>query len=223
VDPQRVYLLGYSAGGDGVYQLAPRMADRWAAAAMMAGHPNETRPDGLRNLPFALHMGANDGAYDRNKIAGQWKGMLAELAKGDPGAYVHQVVIHEGKGHWMDRQDAVALAWMADHSRSVHPKKIVWLQDDVTHRNFYWLEAEEPKAGARLVAECQGQTIRILEAKDAGALVAARVSTRAIAESSKTSTSEFGETPPIRLRLFPGQRTSTETDWSGLAANTRSA
>ena len=171
VDPQRVYLLGYSAGGDGVYQLAPRMADRWAAAAMMAGHPNETRPDGLRNLPFALHMGANDGAYDRNKIAGQWKGMLAELAKSDPGAYVHQVVIHEGKGHWMDRQDAVALAWMADHSRTVHPKKIVWLQDDVTHRNFYWLEAEEPKAGARLVAECQGQTIRILEAKDAGALV----------------------------------------------------
>ena len=26
VDPNRVYLLGYSAGGDGVYQLAPRMA-----------------------------------------------------------------------------------------------------------------------------------------------------------------------------------------------------
>ena len=37
VDSNRVYLLGYSAGGDGVYQLAPRMADRFAAAAMMAG------------------------------------------------------------------------------------------------------------------------------------------------------------------------------------------
>ena len=35
VDPNRVYLLGYSAGGDGVYQLAPRMADRFAAASMM--------------------------------------------------------------------------------------------------------------------------------------------------------------------------------------------
>jgi hypothetical protein len=171
VDPQRVYLLGYSAGGDGVYQLAPRMADRWAAAAMMAGHPNETRPDGLRNLPFALHMGANDGAYDRNKIAGQWKTSLAELAQGDPGAYVHQVVIHEGKGHWMDRLDAAALPWMAGYSRTVHPDKIVWLQDDVVHRNFYWLEAEAPQAGLRLVAECEGQTIRIRDAKDAGALV----------------------------------------------------
>lgn len=42
VNPDRVYLLGYSAGGDGVYQLAPRMADRFAAAAMMAGHPRPT-------------------------------------------------------------------------------------------------------------------------------------------------------------------------------------
>ena len=33
VDPNRVYLLGYSAGGDGVYQLAPRMADRWVPEA----------------------------------------------------------------------------------------------------------------------------------------------------------------------------------------------
>ena len=30
VNPNKVYLLGYSAGGDGVYQLAPRMANRWA-------------------------------------------------------------------------------------------------------------------------------------------------------------------------------------------------
>ena len=29
VDPNRVYIMGYSAGGDGVYQLAPRMADRF--------------------------------------------------------------------------------------------------------------------------------------------------------------------------------------------------
>ncbi len=72
VDPDRVYLMGYSAGGDGVYQLAPRMADRFAAAAMMAGHPNETKPDGLRNLPFALWMGGNDGAYNRNGVARQW-------------------------------------------------------------------------------------------------------------------------------------------------------
>ncbi|MGY0408621.1 MAG: hypothetical protein ACWIPJ_09770, partial [Polaribacter sp.] len=41
VNPNKVYILGYSAGGDGLYQLAPRMADRWAAASMMAGHPGD--------------------------------------------------------------------------------------------------------------------------------------------------------------------------------------
>ncbi len=47
VDPNRVYLMGYSAGGDGVYQVAPRLADRFAAASMMAGHPNESQPWGF--------------------------------------------------------------------------------------------------------------------------------------------------------------------------------
>ena len=79
VDPDRVYLLGYSAGGDGVYQLAPRMADRFAAASMMAGHPNDASPLGLRNLPFAIFMGGEDGAYDRNKIAARWGETLDAL------------------------------------------------------------------------------------------------------------------------------------------------
>ena len=57
VDVNRVYIMGYSAGGDGVFRLAPRLADRWAAAAMMAGHPGDVRADNLRNLPFTLHMG----------------------------------------------------------------------------------------------------------------------------------------------------------------------
>ena len=139
VNPDRVYLMGYSAGGDGVYQLAPRMADSLAAAAMMAGHPNETKPDGLRNLPFALYMGGKDSAYQRNEIAAQWKTKLADLAESDPGAYIHRVVIYPEFGHWMQRKDAEALPWMMKYTRNPHPTKIIWLQDDVTHDAFYWL------------------------------------------------------------------------------------
>ncbi|MFT5462514.1 MAG: poly(3-hydroxybutyrate) depolymerase [Planctomycetota bacterium] len=164
VNPDRVYLTGYSAGGDGVYQLAPRMADRFAAAAMMAGHPNEAQPDGLRNLPFALHVGGEDAAYDRNQIARKWKGLLADLAASDEGGYENQVEVHEGKGHWMDREDAVALPWMAEHNRNLRPERIVWLQDDVTHQRFYWLHNPEPKARERIVVEREGQVISILEA-----------------------------------------------------------
>jgi hypothetical protein len=168
VDPNRVYILGYSAGGDGVYQLAPRMADQLAAAGMMAGHPNETQPDGLRNIGFALHMGANDAAYNRNQIAAQWKERLARLATEDKGGYEHQVVIHEGKGHWMDREDREALPWMAKFTREPNPSKIIWLQDDVVHSRFYWLSVSEPRPGTRIVAKREGQKFRIEGAKEAG-------------------------------------------------------
>jgi predicted esterase len=164
VDPDRVYLLGYSAGGDGVYQLAPRMADRFAAAAMMAGHPNEAVPDGLRNLPFTIQMGALDAAFDRNRVAGEWGKRLDALSAADPGAYVHRVDIRAGKGHWMDGEDAEVLPWMAGFVRDPRPKRIVWVQDDVTHPRSYWLAVDSPKAGDRIVAERQGQEIRVIEA-----------------------------------------------------------
>jgi poly(3-hydroxybutyrate) depolymerase len=170
VNPDRVYLMGYSAGGDGVYQLAPRYADRLGAAAMMAGHPNETKPDGLRNLPFTLHMGGEDSAYSRNRIGREWKTALAELHAADSDGYPHHVEIHEGKGHWMDRQDAVAVPWMAEHARNLRPDRIVWLQDDVTHPRFYWLAVDEPVARRRMVVERDGQTIRIIEAGGAESL-----------------------------------------------------
>jgi len=161
VNPNRVFLMGYSAGGDGVYQLAPRLADRFAAASMMAGHPNETSPLGLRNLPFTLHMGEKDSAYNRNKIAAEWKNKLAELRTSDPNGYEHFVKIHEGKGHWMDKQDAEALPWMAKFERNTTPTKIVWKQDDVKVSRFYWLGVDpaEVRDRALIVASRDGQTI----------------------------------------------------------------
>ncbi len=48
-----------------VWENGPRMADRWAAASMMAGHPGEASQVNLRHVPFMIWMGENDGAYDR--------------------------------------------------------------------------------------------------------------------------------------------------------------
>jgi hypothetical protein len=163
VNPNRVYLLGYSAGGDGVYQLAPRMADRWAAAAMMAGHPNETTPEGLRNVPFTIHVGANDSAYNRNRVAGEWGRKLDDLQRADPAGYVHWVKLHEGKPHWMDGEDAQALPWMAKYTRNPWPSRVVWKQDDITHTRFYWLAVapEQAKKDAMVVATRAGQTLTL--------------------------------------------------------------
>lgn len=168
VNPDKIYIMGYSAGGDGVYQLAPRMADRWAAAAMMAGHPNDARADSLRNTAFTLHMGANDTPFKRNEVAAQWKTRLAELQAEDPDGYDHWVEIHEDKGHWMDREDASAVLWMAKRTRNLRPNHIVWRQDDVTHDRSYWLAVGEPVRGKTITATASnqwlaGQTVTLNE------------------------------------------------------------
>ena len=177
VNPNRVYIMGYSAGGDGVYQLAPRMADTLAAAAMMAGHPNDASPLGLRNIGFTIHMGAKDAAYKRNQIAADWKVKLAELQKDDPEGYKHDVVIHENMGHWMKRKDAVAVPWMAKFTRDPAPKKIVWNVNAALKHDYYWLAAstnsadEKPNnkkpAGSKIVASREGQSFTIVNAEGA--------------------------------------------------------
>jgi hypothetical protein len=168
VDPNRVYIIGYSAGGDGVYQLAPRMADRWAAAAMMAGHPNDASWLGLRNVGFAVQVGELDSGYNRNKVARQWIEKLDELQKADPKGYVHFGKIHEGKSHWMDREDAKVLPWMAAIRRNPVPDRVVWKQSPVTHDRLYWLALPKDASaviGAEVIARRDGQTITIESAK----------------------------------------------------------
>ena len=159
VDPNRIYLMGYSAGGDGVYQVAPRLADRFAAASMMAGHPNESQPDGLRNLPFALFMGGKDAAYNRNQIVVQWSKKLDELQEKDPQGYIHQLKVYEDKSHWMGGNDREALSWMLKYTRDLLRDKIVWRQDDVLHRDFYWLSVgpSDPIAAGTTIAASHDQ------------------------------------------------------------------
>ncbi len=163
VDPNKIYLMGYSAGGDGVWQVAPRMADHFAAAAMMAGHPNEASLLGLRNLPFGIFMGANDAAVNRNKVAVEKSAEILELQKADPEGYVHMSRIYPGLPHWMNRKDAEALPWMATFSRNPWPKKVVWYQDDITHQRFYWLQLPVGTAAKeqKIIAAIDGQKIRI--------------------------------------------------------------
>lgn len=163
VDPDKVYLMGYSAGGDGVWQLAPRMADRFAAASMMAGHPNEAKMLGLRNLPFGIFCGSKDHMHKRNEVCAARMEEIKEMAKADPGGYPHMTRLYEGLPHWMNLKDAESVPWMAGFTRQTWPKKLVWYQDDVTHDRFYWLQLPEGAAAKdqRIDAEIVGQTITL--------------------------------------------------------------
>lgn len=173
VNPDKVYILGYSAGGDGVYQMAPRMADWWAGAAMMAGHPNGVPLLSVRNVPFALQVGAKDNAYNRAKIGAEYGEQLAKLRKEDPKGYENFVRIREGKGHWMNLEDKEALPWMAKFDRNPVPDRVVWKQTGTPHDRSYWLAVPKGKAkgGSLVVAERVANKITITKAEDVERLV----------------------------------------------------
>lgn len=141
VNPNKVYLMGYSAGGDGVWRLGPRMADSWAAASMMAGHPGDVSLLNLRNTPFMIWCGEQDAAYDRNKQCQMRIEEMDSLQQADPHGYIHEGHIVKGKGHWMDLEDKAAIAWMTQYQRNPYPTTIVWRQEEELHQHFYWLSA----------------------------------------------------------------------------------
>ncbi len=163
VNPNKVYLMGYSAGGDGVWRLAPRMADSWAAASMMAGHPGDVSLLNLRNTPFMIWCGEQDAAYDRNKRCQERINEMDSLHRADTEGYVFEGHIVKGKGHWMDLEDAAAVEWMASHKRNPYPTKIVWRQEEELHQHFYWLSApkEEMVRGKEVRVALRGNTISI--------------------------------------------------------------
>ena len=163
VNPDKVYLMGYSAGGDGVWRLAPRMADHWAASSMMAGHPGDVSLLCLRNLPFMVWCGENDTDYQRNIECAARIAELDSLQAADPEGYVHEGHIVAGKGHWMDLVDAAAVPWMAKFRRDPAPKKIVWRQGDVPKKHFYWLgvPAGNGDKGKEVRAEIEDNVVRI--------------------------------------------------------------
>lgn len=163
VNPDKVYLMGYSAGGDGVWRMAPRMADHWAAASMMAGHPGDVSLLGVRNLPFMLWCGGEDAAYNRNKEVALRGVEMDSLQRSDPEGYIHETHIVAGKPHWMDLEDKAALPWMAKYKRNPYPKTVVWCQGDNGRAQFYWLgvPAAETKKGNVMRASINNNVVTI--------------------------------------------------------------
>ncbi|CAB9500746.1 Domain of unknown function (DUF1083) [Seminavis robusta] len=146
IDTNRVYISGYSAGGDGIYMLAPRMADRWAAASMMAGHPNGVSLRGVYNLPFSLHVGGKDDAYNRNQVAREYKQKLEQWQEQEQeDGYQHIAAqVYDDKGHWLGDVESPFIGWMAQHKRNANPETVVWDSGSARHDRFYWVLRHEP-------------------------------------------------------------------------------
>jgi len=104
-DPNRIYLTGYSAGGDGVYGITPMMPDRFAAVAMSAGHHNQISPINYMNTPIILQCGDDDTAYDRHLETARYGEKLKALQADWPENYIHEVYMHVNRQHGISDND----------------------------------------------------------------------------------------------------------------------
>ena len=155
-DPDRIYLMGFSSGGDGVYAVTPLMSDRFAAAEMSAGYPSHFMFENLYNTPFRVRMGELDSAYSRNTTAAKVDGILNSLSA-RYGGYKYQTLLYVGNGHndwnetsngrsrvytgknvekWLNGQQASvstvssrSVDWLKQYTRDPLPKRVVWNTD----------------------------------------------------------------------------------------------
>ncbi len=166
IDPDHVYLAGFSMGGHGAWVLGAHHADRTAALAASSGAPTPIRnaPGGpivdlqdgvvpsLRNVFAAIYQGGADPQVtpDGNRFAVQ---RLAEAAQ-KWGGYTHDYWEVAGKGHDDPPGGPIALLRrIAGKARSVIPERIVWQPALPWKRQFAWLYWDKPVLGALVVAD----------------------------------------------------------------------
>ncbi|MHC5049430.1 MAG: hypothetical protein ACYTGK_02335 [Planctomycetota bacterium] len=168
VDPNRVYLQGYSMGGYGTSYVGALQADRFAALAVCAaGHGGGERPANLLHVPLAVHIGEHDRQSDHIGTARKLRDLVLEARKGMPGGY--QLAYREyPTGHQLPGSaQRDCFQWMAQFARDPNPRHIVWepftSRRYPTYKNhFYWLHLAEPRNGVRVEGHIEGNKITLV-------------------------------------------------------------
>jgi transglutaminase-like putative cysteine protease len=162
VDPNRIHVIGYSHGGYGVHAIAPKIADRFAAAHGSAAAPTDGQSfaSPLRNLPFSFMIGAKDTSYGRADRCRKLNDRLLALAKDDPAGFPFAFQWDPTKDHG-GLPDRDHLPRLLLHRRDVNPRVLDWKLSDRVVRHHYWLEVANPRPGPRLKARLENNRLEI--------------------------------------------------------------
>ena len=141
VDPNRVYLMGFSAGGDGTYSLSQRIPHLLAACSPQGGHPNGVSTINICNCPIYLAAGEKDSAYKRNQVCVEYYNKIMGQNGKYLGNYNAKVEVVGGSGHsfqcWktprksyfngsksLSQTNETAFTFMYSHTRNPNPTDI---------------------------------------------------------------------------------------------------
>lgn len=161
VDPNKVFIMGYSHGGYGAYAMGPKMADRFAgihasAAALADGAVADT----LRNTVFITMVGGKDTAYGRNKRVLDLLDSVKKLRGDRSDIYPISIQIIADHPH-SGLPDRDAIADMYPAVRNPAPRDITWVMTDRVINDFFWLRVPAPVRGERFEVTCRDNTITV--------------------------------------------------------------
>lgn len=162
VDPNKVFIMGYSHGGYGAFAIGPKIPDRFAAIHSSAAAPTDGQSSAktLRNTRFTFMVGEKDTAYGRRERCERFADQIKQLQTENEGAYPVEFMFKKGFGHG-GLPDRDMISEMYDHVRNPVPKHVTWEQTDSVVKRFFWLAVDKPQRGQLIDARIDGNTIDI--------------------------------------------------------------
>jgi predicted esterase len=156
IDPDKVFIMGYSHGGYGAYAIGPKMPDRFAAihASAAAATDAETTGKTLRATPFTAMVGELDTMYGRYERNLKFKEQIEQLRGGRTDIYPVTITIVKGNGHG-GLPDRDKIKDMYPAVRNPVPRELTWLMTDGVVRDFFWLHVAQPGKQQEILASCQ--------------------------------------------------------------------
>ena len=153
LNPDRWYITGHSAGGDGSWAIVQHTPDLWAAAGMQSGSMLSGRPEwglieNMKYVPFHILIGEKDNLPNRIPDSKEAYRILKEM--GDE----TELVIAPGAGHYPLPADALAEQdkWIKSHVRK-RPTKFSFTIDQAQHNGVWGIKVPMNAWERQLVKE----------------------------------------------------------------------
>jgi hypothetical protein len=157
IDPDRVYLVGSSAGGSGAMHLASCFPDEFAAVLPLIAAGNNYPLRNFSNLPVAFHHGDRDWTSSICNARVQTQRMQAS---GCPTIHIE----YPGAGHSVPGSHEPLMTWLFEQRRIAAPGSIRHECEVPSLGRSYWLridEFDDPHHRAYIDATIEGSTATI--------------------------------------------------------------